>query len=173
MAEWLTHVFVAYAVFTVVSWFVDWLDERWIAVAVVGALLPDLSRLQLFVPSEAVTTITGAPFHWDGLHTVGGLILLSGIGALLFERQREQIRAFGLLLGGGITHILVDIPQRYADEQTITNLYFFPFSSWRAPTPGWYVSADRWVVVAAFLFAVFVFLVDRYSTSTEQDSLDE
>jgi hypothetical protein len=163
MAEWVTHVLVAYAVFTVAGWGITWLDDRWVAVAVVGSVLPDLNRIDLVIPDETVTAITGVPFAWGGLHTLGGILLMAGLGALLFERERGYVRPFALLLAGALSHVVVDIPQRYADGETITNVYFFPLSSWRGPTPGWYVTADRWVVVVACGIALAVFLVDRFS----------
>ena len=164
MAEWLTHVSVAYALFTVGSWLIAWLDDRWIAVGVVGSILPDLNRIELVVPADFIEAHLGVPFDWSGIHTLGGLVLLCAVGAFLFERRREQWRAFGLLFAGGLSHILIDIPQRYVDGETLTNLYFFPLNAWRTATPGWYVSADRWVVVVAFVVAVVVFLVDRSRT---------
>lgn len=161
MADLLTHVFVAYALFTVAGWQVAWLDDRWIAVGVVGSILPDLNRVDLLIPHETVTAVTGSPFDWGGIHSLGGILLLAGIGALLFERERGYGRPFTLLLAGALSHVLVDVPQRYADGETLTNLYLFPFSSWRGTTPGWYVTSDRWVVVVAFGIALVVFSVDR------------
>jgi hypothetical protein len=161
MADLLTHVLVAYAILTVASWRIAWLDDRWVAVAVVGSVLPDLNRIDLLLPDETVTAVTGVPFDWGGIHTLGGVLLMAGLGALLFDRECGYVRPFALLCAGALSHVVVDIPQRYADGETLTNLYFFPFSSWRVTTPGWYVTADRWVVVVAFGIALAVFIVDR------------
>ena len=168
MAEWLSHVFLGFAVFTVASWGVSWLTERWIAVGVVGSILPDLSRIELVVSEDWVTAVTGIPFDWSGIHTLGGVVLMAGIGALLFDTRKQQVRAYALLLTGALVHVLIDIPQRYADGETLTNLYLFPVSSWRGVTPGWYVSADRWVVVIAGVVAVVVFVVDRVISDRRQ-----
>lgn len=165
MAEWLSHVLLMYAVGTIGSWKMGWFDFKWVTVGMIGAILPDLSRLYLLVPGELVTNLTGLPYQWNGLHTLAGILLLSGIGALLFTRPVDQKRAFGILLTGAGFHLLVDIPQTYADGLTITNLYFFPVSSWRAATPGWYVPADRWVVVFATAVALLVWFLDRYQTT--------
>ena len=162
MAELLSHVLLAYAVFTAAGWYLEWLDERWVAVGMVGSILPDLSRLALVVADDRVTDLTGVTFAWDGLHTLGGALLLSVIGATLFARRRDQWRAFLMLFAGALSHLLVDLPQRYADGDMLTNLYLYPVSSWRPPTPGWYVSADRWVAVVALAVAAIVFVVDRY-----------
>ena len=161
MAELLTHVLVAYALFTAAGWYLEWLDARWVAVGMVGSILPDLNRLALFVPDDRMTDITGIAFDWGGLHTIGGALLLSAIGATLFARRRDQWRAFLVLFAGAVSHLIVDLPQRYADGNMLTNLYLYPVSSVRPPTPGWYVSADRWVAVVALAVAAIVFVVDR------------
>jgi len=165
MAEWVSHVCLAYALFTATGWYVDWLDSRWIAVGVVGSILPDLDRLDLLVSGDRITAITGIPFEWAGINSVGGAVVLSAIGALLFARPSHQRRGFLLLLAGAFSHLLVDLPQRYADGLMLTNKYLFPLPAWRPPTPGWYVSADRWVAGVALLVALVVFLADRYRTS--------
>ncbi|SNR25693.1 metal-dependent hydrolase [Halorubrum vacuolatum] len=168
MAEWLTHVLVAYALFTIVSWFVEWVDQRWVAVAMIGSILPDLNRIDLLVSDEAVEYLLGIPFSWDGLHTLGGSILLAGIGALLFHTARERRRAFVLLSGGAVSHLVVDLPQRYADGLMLSGQYAFPIPVPRLPTPGWYVSADRWVAVVAVAVALVVFVLDRSQEHTEK-----
>jgi len=164
MAEWVSHVFLAYALFTAAGWYVDWLDAKWVAVGIVGSILPDLDRLGLLISADLVTAATGVPFNWAGINSVGGAVVLSAIGALLFARRSHQRRGFLLLLSGGLSHLLVDLPQRYADGLMLTNKYLFPLPAWRPPTPGWYVSADRWVAGVAVAVALGVFLVDRYRT---------
>lgn len=166
MAEWVTHVSLAYALFTVVGWYVDWLDDKWIAVGIVGSILPDLNRLGLVVSGDTITAVTGVPFHWGGINSLGGALLLSAIGAMLFTTARQQRRSFLLLFSGALSHLLVDLPQPYADGRMLTNVYLFPLSTWRPPTPGWYVSADRWVVVVALAIALSVFVIDHYRTTT-------
>lgn len=164
MAEWVSHVFFAYALFTAAGWYVDWLDGRWIAVGIVGSILPDFDRLDLVVSGDLITAATGVPFEWYGLNSVGGVVVLSAIGTLLFDRHRHQRRGFLLLMSGGLSHLVVDLPQRYADGLMLTNKYLFALPAWRPPTPGWYVSADRWVAVVALGIALVVFLLDRYRT---------
>jgi len=164
MAEWVTHVCLAYALFTVAGWYVDWLDDKWIAVGIIGSILPDLNRLRLLVSGDTITAVTGIPFAWGGLNSLGGALLLSAIGAMLFTTTSQQRRGFLLLFSGALSHLLVDLPQPYADGRMLTNVYLFPLPAWRPPTPGWYVSADRWVVGIALTVAVAVFLADRYRT---------
>ncbi|ATW87963.1 hypothetical protein halTADL_1170 [Halohasta litchfieldiae] len=173
MAEWLTHVFLAYALFTVVGWSVDWLDAKWVAVGIVGSILPDLDRLDLVVSEELITAATGVPFEWSGINSLGGVVVLSAIGALLFEHGKNQRRAFVLLFSGSLSHLVVDLPQRYADGLMLTNTYLFPLPPWRPPTPGWYVSADQWVVVVALVVALVVFGIDRYRPADTRPAVAE
>jgi hypothetical protein len=162
MAEWVTHVLFAYVLFTVMSWFTGWIDQRWIAVAMIGSILPDLNRIELIASDELLTYLVGAPFAWWGIHTVGGVILLSGIGAFLFGTGSQRWRAFLSLLGGALSHIVIDLPQRYADGYMISSSYAFPVPFPRLTTPGLYVSSDRWVVLVAICVAFVVFVSDRY-----------
>lgn len=162
MSEWLTHVFIAYAGFTILSWQLDRVTDRWIAVGVIGSILPDLSRIELLVPHEIIEYLAGVDFSWAGIHTLIGVILLSAIGALCFGDSTARYRAFVSLLGGAISHLIVDLPQRYADGRMVLDSYLSPLPVPRPPTPGWYVTPDRWVVGVAFLAALVVFGIDRY-----------
>jgi len=166
MSEWLTHVFIAYAGFTVFSWKLNWLTDRWIAVGVIGSILPDLSRLSLVVSPDIVEYLVGMNFTWAGIHTLIGVMLLSAIGALCFADSEDQYRAFVSLLGGSVSHLIVDLPQRYADGQMVLDSYLSPIPVLRPPTPGWYVTPDRWVVGVAFVIALLVFGINRYRDGT-------
>jgi membrane-bound metal-dependent hydrolase YbcI (DUF457 family) len=160
VAEWLTHVLLAYAVFTTLTWVVSWLDQRWVAVAMVGSIIPDLGRVDLLIDADWVEATFGVPFSWGGVHTLAGVGLLCTAGTMLVRGRRRQIRAWLLLAGGALSHVVVDLPQVYADDRMLTNLYLYPLPPWRPPTPGWYVSPDAFVVVVAALVASVVFVVD-------------
>lgn len=159
MAELLTHVLVAFAVFTIASWRVGWLDRKWIAVGMIGAILPDLDRFWMLVSSEQVSAVLGIPFDWSAIHTLGGVILLSGIGAMLFVTPRHRRTAFGMQVAGGITHLALDGVKVWADGYNGASLV--PLSWWRHPTPGLYISAERWVAVGAVLTALAVLAASR------------
>ncbi|MFC6722096.1 metal-dependent hydrolase [Halobacteriaceae archaeon SHR40] len=160
MADVLSHVLLAFAVFTVIGWAISWLDREWAVVGMVGAIFPDLTRLGLVVDDYVIAQTLGIPFDWEALATVGGVLLLSAIGAVLFPSRRTQLRAFGLLLAGSSSHLVIDGVKAYADGANGALLY--PLSWWRNPTPGWYVSSDRWVLVGAVVSALVVLAVDRY-----------
>lgn len=160
MADSLSHVLVAFAVFTAAGWEVGWLDRRWVAVGMVGAILPDLNRIDLVVDGSAVSQALGVPFDWDAVHTLGGVVVLAAIGGLLFPDARRRRRAFALLCAGGCSHLLFDAVKAWADGSN--GAYLYPLSWWRNPTPGWYVSSNLWVVVVAFVLAGVVWVADRY-----------
>ncbi|ADD03710.1 DUF457 family protein [Natrialba magadii ATCC 43099] len=159
MAELLSHVLIAYALFTIASWRLEWLTKRWVAIGMIGALLPDLNRIGMFVDDATIETALGVPFGIDALHTLGGVILLSGIGALVLTEAHR--RAFGVLLAGALTHLLTDGLKAYADAEA--GAWLYPFTWYRHPTPNLYVSADQSVLLVTGLLAITVFLVDYRS----------
>lgn len=158
MAELLSHVLLAYALFTVAGWGLDWLDRRWVAVGMIGSLVPDVTRIGLFVSDVWVEETLGVAFRIDAVHTLGGVLLLCGVGATLFAR--ESRRAFGVLLAGALSHLLVDAVKAWADGAA--GAWLYPLTWWRHPTPSLYVSADWWVAVLSAGLAVGVLLCDRY-----------
>ncbi|ELY90786.1 metal-dependent hydrolase [Natrialba taiwanensis] len=158
MADLLTHVLAAYALFTVASWRFEWLTKRWVAIAMIGALLPDLNRLGLLVTDATLESVLGVPFSLDAMQTIGGVCLLAGVGAVvLTERHR---RAFGFLLAGAFSHLVIDGLKAYADGAAGTWLY--PITWYRHPTPNLYVSSDPTVLVITGIIAGSVFLYERY-----------
>ena len=156
MADLLTHLLVAYAVLTAVSWRVDWLDRPWVVVGVGGAAIPDLVKLDVVLDDAAVSATLGVPFSYEALSTLGGVVLVAGVLALAFPRRG---RAVGLVAAGGVLSVLGDGLRMYADGRASAWLY--PVSNWRPPTPNLYVSADPRVLLVALLFAGVVWLVDR------------
>lgn len=163
MADLLSHALLAFALFTALGWVIEWLDRRWVVVGMVGSLFPDLNRIELIVDDYALSQLLGIPFEWGAIQTLGGALVLSAMGAVLFAEARQRRRAFGLLVAGAASHLVVDAVKKWADGANGATLY--PVSWWRNPTPGWYVSSDPWVLVVAGIVAVSVWLVDRYVLS--------
>ena len=159
MAELFTHALAAYVLFTALGWAVEWLQPRWVVTGMVGSLLPDLSRIDMLVDAYAIEALLGVPFDWDAIHTLGGVVLLSAGGALLFGAATARRRAFALLVAGGGSHLALDAVKRWAGG--VNGAYLYPVTWWRNPTPGWYVSTDRWVLGVALGCAFVVFVVDR------------
>ena len=166
MAELLSHLLLVWAAFTVASWWIDWLTREWVAVGVIGAILPDLNRLAIAVPERAIGDLFGAGFQLDVLHTLGGVLVLSAIGGLTFARQHR--RAFGVLLTGAVLHLLTDAVKAYADGHAA--MWLYPFTSYRHPTPNLYVSADPEVLLLSLGLAIVVFGLDRRVRRTADSS---
>ncbi|APW98201.1 hypothetical protein CHINAEXTREME_10550 [Halobiforma lacisalsi AJ5] len=160
MAELLSHVLVAYVCFTVASWKLDWLTKRWVAVGTIGALLPDLNRIGLFVSDASLEAAFGVPFRIGAIHTLGGTLLLAGVGAVVVADEHR--RAFGVLLAGGLSHLFVDALKVYADGAA--GAWLYPVTWLRHPTPNLYVSSDPWVLLSAGALAAVVASIDRYRT---------
>jgi membrane-bound metal-dependent hydrolase YbcI (DUF457 family) len=169
MADLLSHVLFAFAVFTVAGWVVAWLGPRWVAVGMVGAILPDLNEVGILVDERVISETLALPFTWAPLHTLGGVLLLAAAGAMLFEEGSQRRRAFALLIAGGISHLAIDGTKAWADGANGVSLY--PFSWWRNPTPGLYVPADRRVVVLAIVVAGTVWLLDRFLLPVLRDEI--
>jgi hypothetical protein len=164
MADLLTHVLVAYALLTVVSWRLDWLTRPWIAVGMGGAIIPDLQRLDLLLDSQLIESATGLPFTYSHFGTIGGLALTAGVITVLFER-RWWLRVYGLLVAGGITHLVLDGTRVWADGRA--GQWLFPIlPAWRPPSPNLYITADPLVPAVTLTVAAVVFLIDRRRTRT-------
>jgi len=157
MTELLSHVLLAYAMFTAASWRIEWLTKQWVAIGMIGSLLPDLSRIGLFVTDVTIETALGVPFSIGAIHTLGGLTLFAAIGSLVVADHRR--RAFALLLAGGLSHLLADGLKVWVDGAASAWLY--PLSWYRHPTPGLYVSSDPRVLAVIGSIALMVALVDR------------
>jgi len=156
MPDLLSHVLLAYAVLTVASWVVDPLSDEWVAVGVAGAAIPDLHKVQLVLGSGAIESALGVPFDIEAVGTVGGVLLVAGVVALCFGRNRR--RAYACLVAGGFTGIFFDGLRAYAGGRADFWLYPAP---WRPPTPSLYVSSDPRVLGVALVVAGAVFALDR------------
>ncbi|OVE84440.1 metal-dependent hydrolase [Natronolimnobius baerhuensis] len=156
MAELLSHVLIAYALATIVSWRLEWVTRRWVAIAMIGALIPDVNRIGMFVSDATLEAVLGVPVGLDAIHTLGGTILLAGIGAMVLTTQHR--RAFGVLLAGALSHLLVDGVKAYADGAA--GAWLYPVTWYRHPTPSLYVSSDPMVLVVTALGALVVAACD-------------
>ena len=157
MADLFSHLLIVWSVLTIASWHYEWLTPRWVAVGVIGAIFPDLSRVAMIVPDSRIETLLGMPFSWDVLHTLGGALLLAAMGAQLFARERG--RAFVLLSGGAVLHLLTDAVKIYSDGYAA--MWLYPVTNYRHPSMDLYVSSDPTVLVVSVLFAGIVFVADR------------
>lgn len=168
MADLLSHVLLVYAGCTVASWYRP-IPDRWIAVAMIGAVLPDLDRIDLIVSSATLEAALGVPFDYGALSTLGGGLVLAGIGAMVVADRHR--RAFAALLAGALSSFLVDGVKAYADGAA--GAWLYPFTWARHPTPSLYVSSDPTVLAVAVSVAAVVLAIDRYRGRREaHDGLD-
>jgi len=159
MADLLSHVLIAYVLFTLVSWRVEWLRPRWVIVGMGGAFIPDLSKVRLLVDSTVIEGLLGVPFTFGYLSSLGGVLLAAGIITLPFDSEHWP-RVYGLLVVGGTSHLFVDGLRVWADARA--SQWLFPvLPAWRPPTPNIYVTSDPIVPLVVISVAIAVFLVDR------------
>lgn len=157
MADLLTHVLVPFVLLTPASWQLPWLERRWIVVGMAGAAIPDLVKFGLVLDNGVVETLTGLPFTYAPISSLGGVLIVAGAIAVLFaDRVR---RAYGYLLGGGLSALLLDGMRVFADGRA--DFWLYPLW-WRPPSPTLYVSSDPRVTAIAVVLALAVFLTDRY-----------
>ena len=149
MADLLSHVLVAYALFTLAGWRVDAVTRRWVVVAMGGAAIPDLSKASIVVAPRTVEGTIGLPFSYHPFSTLGGVVLVAGVVALLFDREYRR-RALGFLVDGLRLSI---------DGRAGTLLY--PLTWWGPPSPGLYLTSDPRVLVVTLVVAAVVFALDR------------
>lgn len=153
MADLLTHVLVTYSVLTVASWYVDRLDQRWIAVAMGGSAIPDLVKARIVIDDDIIETLLGIPFNYAAISTLGGVVVIAAAITMLFARDHWRL-TYGYLVLGGISSLLVDGMRVFADGRA--NQWLFPFTWWRPPTPSLYVTSDLRIAVGVILVTALI-----------------
>lgn len=158
MADLLTHVLAAYVLATVLSWRWRWITPPYVTVAMAGAIVPDLNRIELFVPAAALEATFGVPVNWNALHTLGGSLLVVSIGALLVPATHRS-RVFVLAFLGVLSHLTLDLLLIRSTAQSYAVLW--PLTEYRPPTIGLYLSTDQWPAAIALVVAGIVALETR------------
>lgn len=158
MADLLSTVFLTYAVFTAATWWLDGLDRHWVTVAMGGAAIPDLVKIDLVLEARTVERALGIPFDYAPLASLAGVIVVAGIVALLFGEQWRR-KAYAILIAAGGFSLLLDGLRVYADGSA--SFYLYPI--WiRPPTPNLFVSSDPAVLVVALVVSVVTVAIDRW-----------
>ena len=155
MADLLTHVLVPYVVLTVANWWID-VADRWIPVAMGGAAIPDLVKLDVLLDDATIERVLGLPFSWEPISSLGGVLVVAAAIAVLFDHS-ERRRAYAWLVFGGLSALVLDALRAFADGQA--SFWLFPIW-WRPPTPNLYVSSDPRVLASALALAGTVSIVD-------------
>ena len=158
MAELFTHVLVGFILATVASWRWEWITTPMVTVAMVGAALPDLKRVDLVVPVETVEAVVGLSFSWTPLHRVGGTAVLIAVGAFLVPKRLRRGVAL-LLVIGATSHYLLDFALYTPSGWSNTMLW--PLWDALVPVGGVYLSSDQWPVVVTAVIAGGVWIIDQ------------
>jgi len=158
MPDVLTHVLVGYSLGTLLRLSNDRLRPAHVTLVMLGALSPDLVKVRILLPSAAVDALLAVPFSWDPLHTLGGSVLVGGLGALLVgPDQRRTVLA--LLAVGAVSHHALDLLLLKASGYAYP--VFWPLTQYHPPAGGLYLSSDRWPAVAAGGVAAVLWAVAR------------
>jgi hypothetical protein len=161
VADLLSHVLIAYALFTVASWLIGPLTGRWVAIGMGGAAIPDLVKLDLVLDARLIEQALNLPFSYAPISSLAGVLLLAGVITLLFAHERRRV--YTLLVTGGLLLLLVDGLRAYADGHA--SFWLYPLW-WRPPTPSLYVTSDSRVLASTLAVATVVALADRVVIDT-------
>lgn len=158
MPDLLTHALVGFVVGTVLSWRDDRVTAPFVTLAMVGAVSPDLNRIELLVPAPTVETLLGVPWTWTPLHQVGGTLVVVATAAVLVHPRHRRL-AVALLAVGATSHYALDF--LLYKPSGLTSPMLWPFTVHRFAIEGIYVSSDRWPAVVAGVVALCVWVIDR------------
>ncbi len=154
----LTHVIVGYVIGTLLSIRYERLRRAHVTLVMVGALSPDFTKIDLVLPDEFVGYLLGIPFSWAPLHVLGGTIVVTLFGSLLFapEYRRDIIVLVAI---GAASHHVLDLALMTPTGYSYA--VFWPLTEYRLPSGGLYMSSDRWPALVSGLCAVLVWAVER------------
>ena len=158
MADLLTHVLVGFVIAVVLSWRFAWITPPFIAVAMVGAAIPDLNRMQLLVHESSIEAMLGVPWSWSVFHRAGGALLVVMILTVLVRRE-YMVPVSTMLLIGVSSHFLLDYGLWQASGRT--SLMLWPITDAYLDVGGFYRSSDRWPMILALVASVLVIVVDH------------
>ena len=156
MPDLLTHVLVAYMI-AVGSARFEWFHDRYVPVVMVGSVAPDVMKLSVVLGFD-VGVLFGIPYSTWGVHTLGGAIVLAGLGALTICTCDRLVGAIALATGSA-SHLLLDAAVIRVDGTAPP--YLFPLTNWLPPAGNLYASTDVWPTVVTLVVAIPVWLLRR------------
>ncbi len=140
MAEILTNVLAAYVLVTVLSFRYEWITPRYVTVAMIGVIMPNLNRMELLVPEHLLEVMFCLPFTWRPFHTLSGSLVVSICPLLVLPDNR--LRVFSLLALGAVSDHVIDFllinVSRRSPEALWSSSTYYP------PSPNLFRSSDRW-----------------------------
>ncbi|THE65158.1 metal-dependent hydrolase [Salinadaptatus halalkaliphilus] len=170
MADVLTHVLAGYIIGSVLALSVDRIKTAHVTVVMVGAVVPDLAKIDLVLSETTVAATLGIPWNWTALHTLGGSIVMAGLCALVVDR-RHRLLVFGLFLVGALSHHVLDLLLLTWDGRAYPVLW--PLTGYRPPSGGLYMSSDRWPLLLATTIGTILWLCRRrFDASMSTDPID-
>jgi len=158
MPDLLSHAFIAYTLCTLLALRYEWVSPQYVTVAMAGAFIPDMAKIELVLDDAVVGNALGLPFAWSGLHTLGGAAVSVLIGVILV-RPAERTRVGGLLALGAASHLTADAFLLKASGRSYS--VFWPLTQYAPPTPGLYLSTDLWPSVVTGMAAFVTWLIVR------------
>ncbi len=158
MADLYTHVVAGLIIAVILSWRYSWITPPMIAAAMVGAILPDLNRIDLVLPAATIELMTGLTWSWSVFHRAGGTILVILLLTMLVPR-RHMKAVFLMLFIGAASHYVLDY--LLWKPGGMSGPLLWPFTDWRLTFDGFYRSSHRWPAVVSTIIAIGVLVVDR------------
>ena len=100
MPDWITHILIPWALFTLLGFKFKQLSQQNIAIILMGALIPDIYKISMITP------LFGIPSEFFFiLHMPIGSLLIAGIVSLFFK---DRLNILFLLILGFSTHYILD-----------------------------------------------------------------
>lgn len=164
MPDLLAHAVLGYCLGTALSFRYDWLTPTYVTVVMAGAFIPDISKIYILVPDQAVADALGVPFSWFALHTLGGSAVAVLVGVVLVAGD-ERRRVLGLLSLGAASHLAADA--LLLTPTGFSKPMWWPVAHVGLPSPGLYLSTEPTPLFAASAVAVVLWAVRRRTTTAE------
>lgn len=158
MPDLLTHALVGYSLGTLLSLRYEWLTPQYVTVCMMGAFIPDMTKIQLVIPSEVVAATLSLPFEWSGIHTLGGAAISIAIGVILTDAAYRRRVAALLAIGAG-SHLVLDA-LLFKPSGFMAPLWW-PLTAQRFAIDGLYLSSDRWPAAVAAVIAAGCWAIAR------------
>jgi hypothetical protein len=138
MPDWFTH--------TLIGWITGKTTRQDVALVVIGALIPDLTKVSLVFTWLGINDYQ----FFEPLHTPIGAFLVAGIIAVFFPNIRKAVLPLSI---GIITHFILDFFLVHA-HGGMKLLFPFSWEEWQI-----YLirSDDYWVTIIAVLAALVVY----------------
>lgn len=147
MPDWLTHILTPWILCQILGMKFKVFDHKNTIVVMVGALIPDIVKVELLLEFFDINTRFLYP-----LHTPAGSLVLTAVISMMFEKSRL---VFSLLVLGVSTHFALDLLIGHVSGGM---LLLFPFG-WEEYQMGLIQSVDYCVSVVTVLTASAIYLI--------------